>query len=77
MIFSSYALFAKKTGKLAIVTLSSGFINLVLLFFLIDFLGIKGAAISFVIAKVIQVVGTWFIACSSIKMPWLLFRAKS
>lgn len=67
---TNYIFYAKKTGGLALVTLGVGFINIGLLFLLIPYFGLVGAAISFTISQLIQFLITWFLAHRSVSMPW-------
>ena len=71
LMVTNYIFFAKKTGKLALVTFITGVINLVLLIILVDQFGLIGAAISFSFSKFIQFIFTWFISNKFLPMPWL------
>lgn len=70
LMVTNYIFFSKKTGMLALVTISTGLINVLLLFFLIDYFGLLGAAVSFSISKFCQFVLTWFVAARSFSMDW-------
>ncbi|WP_367987887.1 lipopolysaccharide biosynthesis protein [Vibrio sp. NTOU-M3] len=74
LMVTNYVFYAKKTGKLAIVTISSGLINIFLLFILIEKLGVLGAALAFLISKCIQFLFTWILASRVVQMPWFIFR---
>ncbi|MGC3832853.1 polysaccharide biosynthesis C-terminal domain-containing protein [Moritella viscosa] len=56
------------------ITISSGVLNIVLLVWLIPYLGIKGAAISFMIANLFQFVGTWIVSAKVFSMPWAVWK---
>nr|WP_233462259.1 oligosaccharide flippase family protein [Photobacterium carnosum] len=73
LMVTNYIFYSKKTGNLAIVTIVTGCVNLFLLFILIGYLGIIGAAIAFCISKFIQFILTWILANYSVKMPWNLY----
>ncbi|MEC6831853.1 oligosaccharide flippase family protein [Photobacterium toruni] len=72
LMVTNYIFFSKKTGVLALVTFSSGFINLIILYYFINIYGIKGAALAFVISKFIQFSLTWLLSNRIFNMPWLL-----
>ncbi|MGR5050514.1 oligosaccharide flippase family protein [Photobacterium damselae] len=72
LMVTNYIFYVKKTGMLALVTISTGLINIFLLYILIDHFGIAGAAISFVIVKLLQFLSTWLITSNVIDMPWKL-----
>ncbi|EPA1952419.1 lipopolysaccharide biosynthesis protein [Vibrio alginolyticus] len=72
LMVTNYIFYAQKTGRLALVTISSGLINIFLLVYLVDRQGIVGAALAFTIAKLIQFLLTWFQAYKTVKMPWFL-----
>lgn len=70
LAFTNYIFYSKQTKKLAYVTIVSGSVNVLLLLLLVPTLQLKGAAISFFIAKLLQFVFTWYAANSCYKMPW-------
>lgn len=72
LMFANYIFYAKKTGYLALVTLFSGLVNVILLYVFIENYGISGAAMAYVIAKVIQFILTFWLASKVEVMPWLL-----
>lgn len=74
LMVTNYIFFTKKTGKLAIITISTGIINVILLFIFVSHLGLIGAAMAFAISKFIQFVITFILANKSIVMPWFLLR---
>ncbi|EKO3586384.1 oligosaccharide flippase family protein [Vibrio metschnikovii] len=76
LMVTNYIFYAKKTGYLAIVTISSGLINVALLLILVTHMGILGAALSFVLSKVFQFLLTCCLAYSSVSMPWF-FRNRT
>jgi O-antigen/teichoic acid export membrane protein len=73
LMVTNYIFYSKRTGLLSLVTLSSGLLNLALLFLLIPLLGLKGAAIAFSIAMGIRFLLTWWVAQKRHPMPWLSF----
>ena len=72
LMVTNYIFFAKKTGMLALVTIISGFVNIIILYFFVDMYGITGAALAFVISKFIQFLLTWLLSNRIFNMPWLL-----
>lgn len=70
---TNYIFYSKKTGLLSMATVASGLLNLVLLFVLINLLGLLGAAISFCIAMGVRFLLTWWVAQKRHPMPWFDF----
>jgi len=76
LMVTNYVFYAKKTGQLSIVTLSSGLIHVTLLLLLVKDYGLQGAAVSFTISKCIQFILTWLLAMKVQHMPWFDFYKK-
>lgn len=70
LMVTNYIFFSKRTGLLSMVTILSGLINVVLLLFLVDSFGLKGAAYAFCIAMAIRFLLTWWVAQKRHPMPW-------
>lgn len=70
LMVTNYIFFSKKTIYLSMVTMTSGLINVLLLFCLIDYMGLKGAAMAFTIATAIQFLLAWYVANRTFAMPW-------
>ncbi|NDJ82662.1 oligosaccharide flippase family protein [Vibrio campbellii] len=70
LMVTNYIFYAKKTGRLSLVTIGSGLLNLLTMLVLVNYLGIEGAAISFAFSKMIQFLLTWLLASKSTPMPW-------
>ncbi|EGR3365044.1 polysaccharide biosynthesis protein [Vibrio parahaemolyticus] len=68
---TNYVFYVKKTGMLSIITISSGILNLILLYILVPDFGLQGAAVSFAFSKFIQFLVTWYLSNRCVKMPWL------
>lgn len=77
LMVTNYIFFSKRTGLLSLVTISSGIINLVLLFLLIVPFGLKGAAYAFCVAMGIRFLLTWMVAQKRHPMPWFNFVKKN
>ena len=76
LMVTNYIFFAKKTEKLAFVTIGTGVFNLMLLILLIKYFGIVGAAFSFSFSKLLQFLFTWSVAEKVEPMPWFTFIKK-
>lgn len=76
LMVTNYIFYSKRTGMLSLVTISSGLINVALLFILIGGFGLKGAAYSFCIAMAIRFLFTWLVAQKLHPMPWFDIKAK-
>lgn len=74
LMVTNYIFYTKKTGNLALVTIITGLINLLLLIVLINSMGLIGAALAYCISRFIQFLLTWFISSKVIYMPWSLSR---
>ena len=74
LMVTNYLFFVRKTGFLAMVTIGVGGINFMLLYFLVPVFGLKGAAFSFLLAKIIQFLFTWLLSIKFIKMPWFVVK---
>ena len=74
LMVTNYIFFSKKTGMLALVTISTGLINILLLFKFVEYFGLMGAAASFAICKFIQFIITWVVASFKVTMPWFLWK---
>lgn len=77
LMVTNYIFYAKKTMQLSLVTISSGLLNVGLLFLLIESFGLQGAAMAFVLSKLIQFLGTWFLATQVVTMPWFRLNIKN
>lgn len=72
---SSYIFFAKRTGVIAKITISTGLLNIFLLFMMTSHYGLIGAAWAMCISMLVQWLVTWRAASVLVHMPWVL-RAK-
>lgn len=71
LMVTNYIFYAKKTGKLSLVTIISGLLNLLSMIVLVNYLGVQGAAIAFASSKLVQFLLTWWLATKSVSMPWI------
>lgn len=77
LMVTNYVFYAKRTGLLSLVTITSGIVNVILLILLVNVYGLLGASLAFVIAKFLQFIATWILAARVCKMPWLfIFKNK-
>lgn len=74
LMVTNYIFYMKRTDLLGFVTISSGVINLGMLYYMIPMWGLKGAAISFLAAMVVRFLLTWFVAFRVCPMPWFNFK---
>lgn len=76
-LVTNYVFFAGKTGKLAIISLGSGLLNVGLSYVLLYTRGLEGAAQAFMCAQLMLFLGTWWLASRAHPMPWNLRRRES
>lgn len=69
---SVYAFYLEKTARIALASFGAAIVNIILNFVLIPEYAAQGAAISTLIAMILQFVYMWIISSRLIKMPWLL-----
>ena len=75
LMVTNYIFYSKRTGMLSVATISSGLINIALLYILVRNYGIKGAAIAFCMSMLIRFLLVWWIANRQHPMPWFtLFK---
>jgi O-antigen/teichoic acid export membrane protein len=70
LMVTNYIFYSKRTGLLSVSTVASGFINVGLLYVLIDYMGIKGAAVSFAASMLLKFILTWLVSSFRHPMPW-------
>ncbi|MGE6107298.1 lipopolysaccharide biosynthesis protein [Aeromonas sobria] len=71
LMVTNYIFYVRKTGALSVITISSGLLNLLLLIVMVDGYGLIGAALAFVLSKLVQFAMTWWLSYSVLAMPWL------
>lgn len=76
LMVTNYLFYAKKTGMLSFVTISTGVLNILLLLYLINLKGIVGVAMAFSISMCIRFFATWWLASRLKLISWniLSFR---
>lgn len=76
LMVTNYIFYAKKTGLLSFVTISTGLINIFLLVMLLKTNGIVGVAIAFAVSMFLRFVGTWLIAIKISDFSWRISLIK-
>lgn len=74
LMVTNYVFFTKKTGMLSLVTLTSGAINVALLFLFLNLFGLPGAGYAFASSMVVRFFMTWWLQQRYYPMPWLSAR---
>lgn len=69
-VVSGFIFFSEKTGILSRLTISIGLLNIGLTFFLVDYMGVLGAAWSYTATQFLFFLGAWYIANRVYPMPW-------
>lgn len=70
LMVTNYVFFSKRTGMLSLSTITSGCLNVLLLFVLVRRYGLIGAAWAFAAAMAFRFALTWWIAHRRHPMPW-------
>lgn len=69
---TNYILYTEKTVVLALITISTGIVSVILNYFLIPLLGGIGAAVAYAVTFFLYFIATWIAASKVYKMPWNL-----
>lgn len=70
LMVTNFIFYAKKTGGLSKITISSGLLNVVLLVIMIKFFGLIGAAIAYSLSMAVFFLATWWYSAKLVEMPW-------
>lgn len=70
LMVTNYIFYAKRTGALSAVTISTGLLNIALLVYLIKHMGIVGVAMAFAISMCIRFFATWWLASRVSAVSW-------
>jgi O-antigen/teichoic acid export membrane protein len=70
LMVANYIFYAKRTGALSAVTISTGLLNIALLVYLIEHMGIVGVAMAFAISMCIRFFATWWLASRVSAVSW-------
>lgn len=68
---ATYVFYAGRTAYLALITLTSGALNVAISYWLLKARGLEGAGQAFLIAQAVLFLGTWWLSNQSRPMPWL------
>lgn len=71
LVVSNYIFWAGNTGRLAIVSLTSGLANVAMSYWLLKSWGLRGPAMAYLVAQCLLLAGAWWLANRSRPMPWL------
>ncbi|EHG7581699.1 MULTISPECIES: lipopolysaccharide biosynthesis protein [Citrobacter] len=74
LMVTNYLFYAKKTGRLSVVTIATGILNIILLLILLQVYGIVGVAMSFAISMCIRFFATWWITSRLDLVSWKIFQ---
>ncbi|MEL4440293.1 oligosaccharide flippase family protein [Shewanella algae] len=70
LMVTNYIFYAKRTGALSAVTISTGLLNIALLVYLIEHMGVVGVAMAFAISMCIRFFATWWLASRVSAVSW-------
>lgn len=76
LMVTNFIFYSKRTGLLSLATIASGLLNVLLLIFLINIIGLKGASIAFCISMGIRFLLTWWVAQKVHPMPWFDYNIR-
>ncbi|WP_421280925.1 lipopolysaccharide biosynthesis protein [Aeromonas veronii] len=76
LMVTNYIFYAKRTGALSAVTISTGLLNIALLVYLIEHMGIVGVAMAFAISMCIRFFATWWLASRVSAISWRITYKK-
>jgi O-antigen/teichoic acid export membrane protein len=68
---ANFLFYQEKTGRLSMLTLMCGIVNIVMTYWMISLMGMIGAAWSFLFVQVIFFLGAWGLAQKVHPLPWL------
>lgn len=66
-----FLFYKEKTGRLSMLTLTCGVINIGMTYWMVSMMGMVGAAWSFLLLQIIFFIGAWILAQRVHPMPWL------
>lgn len=75
-IVSTYIFYEKKTYLLSKITIIISFFHVLISFILINFIGIKGAAIAILITYLISFIAVWSLSNKIYPMPWFIKKSR-
>jgi O-antigen/teichoic acid export membrane protein len=75
LMVTNYIFYSRRTGLLSLVTIGTGLLNLALLFGMVEWLGLVGAALAFAGSMALRFLLVWAVAQKRHPMPWRLREA--
>ncbi|WP_109422437.1 lipopolysaccharide biosynthesis protein [Aeromonas caviae] len=72
LMVTNYVFYAKRTGRLSVVTITCGVFNIALLLYLMQSQGIVGVAMAFAISMAIRFLATWYLAVKASGFSWCI-----
>ena len=72
LMVTNYVFYAKRTGRLSVVTITCGVFNIALLLYLMQSQGIVGVAMAFAISMGLRFLVTWWLAMCACSFSWRL-----
>lgn len=76
LMVTNYIFYSKETKLLSLITIVTGLLNIILLYWLIPIYNLSGAAYSYCISMMLRFLFVWFLANKKVNMPWLYFIYK-
>lgn len=73
LMVTNYIFYAKSTGRLSLITVSCGILNILLMIFMMKFNGIVGVSMAFAISMCIRFLSTWWLASRVCGFSWNIF----
>ena len=74
LMVTNYIFYSRRTGWLSLVTIGTGLLNLALLFAMVRWMGLVGAALAFAMSMALRFALVWAVAHRTHPMPWRLQR---
>lgn len=73
LMVTNYLFYAKRTGRLSVITISCGVFNIALLLYLMQINGIVGVAIAFSVSMLLRFIATWILVLKLNIVSWNVF----
>lgn len=73
LMVTNYIFYAKSTGRLSLITISCGLLNILLIVWMMELNGIVGVSMAFAISMCIRFLCTWWLASRVCGFSWNLF----
>ena len=73
LMVTNYIFYAEKGGYLSVIAVATGLLHVSILYIMIQFYGLIGAAMAFIITSFIKFLITWILSSRVYSMPWFSF----